>query len=209
MKNFFRYVFIIGSIAIVLILVGASLEKLFKLHAMDTGRTLFSEGSIEFHYKNHLLLGYLHIILGLVFLLLGGYQIIPYFRKRNYPLHRTLGKVFLLLSTLICGTAIVLGLFYPFGNILESVVTLVFGIYLLYATYKAYEAARSKQFDAHKKWVTRVYFVSISVSSIRGIIALFMINGAESMHSVFGIAFLLAFVIHFIMVEFWIKYLAN
>lgn len=209
MKNFFRYVFIVGSIAIVFILVGASVEKLFKLHAMDTGRMIFPEGSIEHHYKNHLLLGYLHIIPGLAFLVLGGYQIIPYFRLRNYPLHRTLGKVFLLLSALLCSTAIVLGLIYPFGNWLESSVTLLFGLYLLYATYKAYSAARNKQFDTHKNWVTRLYFVALSVSTIRGIIALFMIQGTESMQSIFGMAFLLAFILHFILVEIWIRYLAK
>ena len=209
MKNFFRYVFIVGSIAIVLILVGASVEKLFKLNAMDTGSMLFPEGSIEHHYKNHLLLGYLHIVPGLAFLVLGGHQIIPYFRLRNYPLHRTLGKVFLLLSALLFSTAIVLGPFYPFGNILESVVTLVFGLYLLFATYKAYSAARNKQFEVHKKWVTRLYFVALSVSTIRGIIALFMIQGAQTMQAIFGLAFLLAFILHFILVEIWIRYLAK
>ncbi len=209
MKPFFRYLLITVSIAIVLILLWASLDKLINLHGMNSGTMSFTEGSIENHYKNHLILGYIHIIPGIIFLILGAYQLIPYFRKKNYSIHRILGKVFLLISVVIFTTAIILALFYPFGNYLESTVTLIFGTYLLFCVYKAYQTARNKQFVSHRNWVTRIYFIAISVSTIRGVIALFMVKGAESMQSIFGVSFLIAFLLHFTVVELWIRYLAD
>lgn len=209
MKVFFRYFFVILSIAIAGILLWASLEKLIKLYLVGIVPDGHVPLPVDRHYVDHLWLGYLHIVPGMLFLLLGSYQLIPYFRKKNYKLHRRIGKVFLLLSSLVFITAIVLGLFYPFGNWIESAVTVVFGTFLLYCTYKAYRAARGLQFVAHRNWVTRLYFVALSVSTIRGLAALFITVGMGDLRSVFGISFLVAFVLHAFMVEIWIRYLAD
>jgi hypothetical protein len=209
MKKFLRIFFILLSTAIVLILLWASVTKLFNLIAMQVGVMEFNSDSIETHYKGHLWLGYVHIVPGILFLILGAYQFIPYFRKRYFKLHRTIGKAFLLLSALIFSTAIVLGVFYPFGNYLESTVTFIFGSYLLYCTYMAYTTARNRKFIQHQNWVTRVYFIAIAVSTIRGVIGLFMAAGSQNIQDIFGISFLIAFVIHFILVEIWIRYLAK
>jgi len=207
-KTILRYFFIILSVSIVLILLWASIDRLVKLYSVSQNPELFSKESIEYHYRNHLLLAYIHIIPGILFLVLGGYQLIPYFRKRNYKVHRFIGKIFLLLSTVILSTAIVLA-FMPFGNWLESMVTFIFGSYLLFCTYKAYYTARNRKFVAHRNWVTRIYFVTIAVSTIRGIVALFVITANQKMQDMFGISFLIAFLLQFLFVEIWIKYLTK
>jgi uncharacterized membrane protein len=209
MKVFFRYFFIVLSVAIVGILFWASLEKLINLSLVSSVPDGHVPQRIDLHYKDHLLLAYVHIVPGMLFLLLGAHQLIPYFRKRNYPRHRLIGKLFLILSAIIFSTAIVLGVVYPFGDYLESIVTVVFGIFLLFCTYRAYQSARGQQFIAHRNWVTRIYFIAIAVSTIRGLVALCIISGLGNMQSVFGLAFLIAFVIHTFLVELWIKYLAD
>lgn len=209
MKKFFRYFFIVVSSALVLILLLASIYRLFQLHLVSIDPDLFSQNSIEFFYINHLLLAYIHIIPGLIFLILGGYQLIPYFRKKNYKIHRFIGKIFLVLSAIIFSTAIVLALFYTFGDWIESIVTLIFGIFLLFCTYKAYTTAREKRFIEHSNWVTRIYFIALSVSTLRGIIGLFTTLGDDTLQSSFGKSFLIAFVLHTFMVELWIKYLSR
>lgn len=209
MKVFFRYLFILGSISIVLILLWASVDKLVRLSAMYNVSNGHIVQAVDLHYQGHLWLAYLHIIPGLLFLALGAYQLIPYFRVRNYPIHRTVGKLFLLLSLVIFSTAIVLAIIYPFGDWLETITTILFGSFLLFCTYKAYTAARSLQFQAHRNWVTRIYFIAIAVSTIRGIVGLFMATGNYTMQEIFGISFLLAFALHFFLVELWIKYLAD
>jgi uncharacterized membrane protein len=188
-------------------LLWASIEKLINFHRQFNNPNLFSKDSIEYFYKDHILLGYLHIIPGLFFLVIGGYQFIPYFRKRNYKLHRLIGKLFLILSTLIFLTAIILALFFPFGNWIESVVTLVFGSFLLYCVYKAYISAKNKRIKEHQNWVIRIYFIAIAVSTIRGTIALFMVFGNETLKSSFGKSFLIAFLVHLFFVEFYIRVL--
>jgi predicted membrane protein DUF2306 len=209
MKVFFRYFFIILSIAIVLVLLFTSIYRLMILYSVGQNPELFFKDSIDYHFRDHLLLGYIHIIPGILFLILGGHQLIPYFRKSNYGRHRLIGKIFLLLSAVIFGSAIILGARFPYGDWMESTVTVIFGSFLLYCTYKAYRTARNKEFIAHRNWVTRIYFIAIAVSTIRGIIALFMITGDTSMQEVFGLAFFIAFVIHLVLVETWIRFLAR
>ncbi|QNJ98981.1 DUF2306 domain-containing protein [Constantimarinum furrinae] len=209
MIRFLRLFFIVLSTIVVLILLVASVSKLLNLIAMHAGDLNFRPDSIETHYRDHLWLGYVHIVPGIIFLILGGYQFVPYFRNRYVTIHRLIGKLFLILSTIIFITAIALAAFYPFGNILESVVTFLFGSFLLYCTYKAYTTARNRKIAQHRKWVTRIYFIAIAVSTIRGIIALFMATGSDSMQSIFGLSFLIAFGIHLVLVELWIRYLAK
>jgi len=209
MKVFLRYFFTVLGIAIAAILFWASMLKLIHLGLMSNPPDGHFPTKIDLHYKNHILLAYLHIVPGMLFIVLGAHQLIPFFRNKNFPRHRLIGKLFLMVSTLIFFTAIVLGVFYPFGDWLESVVTVVFGVYLLFCTYKAYATARNQQFNAHRNWVTRVYFIALAVSTIRGIMALLLATNDTSMQSVFGISFLLAFVLHAFLVEVWIRYLAR
>jgi uncharacterized membrane protein len=209
MKVFLRYFLISLSVLIVCILFLASLEKLIKLSLLISAPDGHFPNPEDLHYKDHLILGYLHIIPGMLFLILGAHQIIPYFRNKNFPRHRLIGKVFLLLSALIFITAIVLSIFYPFGDWIETVVSTIFGSFLLYCTYKAYNTARNQQFNAHRNWVTRIYFVAIAVATIRGIIGLFLATTDATLQSIFGISFLLAFILHALLVEIWIRYLAR
>jgi uncharacterized membrane protein len=209
MKVFFRYAFIAFSIIAVIILLWFSILKLVTLSQINVNPELFDSKGIEYHYKTHVVLGYFHIIPGILFLILGSYQFIPFFRNHYRKIHRLVGILFLLLSAVISITAIILALFVPYGNWLESSVTLVFGTYLLTGTYYSYHFARLKNFKEHQKWVTRVFFVALAVSTIRGFIALFTVFGNYTLKESFGISFLLAFILHFLMVEIWIRFLAK
>ena len=209
MKPFFRYLFPILGGAVAAILLAASIEKLINLALMTYPPEGHVPKTIDLFYQDHLVLAYFHIIPGILFILLGGHQLIPYFRTRNYGLHRKAGRIFLLYSAVLFITAIPLGVFYPFGDWIESTVTVAFGIFLLYCTYKAYKSARGLQFVAHRNWVTRLYFVALSVSTVRGLASLFIVTGVGDLRSVFGISFLFAFVLHAFLVEIWIRYLAD
>lgn len=207
MKPFLRIAFLTyGSIA-ALILLWASFTSLSDLIQVYKHPEIYHPESIQHHYKNHIALGFLHIVPGMLFILLGGYQFIPYFRNDFKKTHRRVGKIFLTLSAVISISAIILAIYYPFGNMLETLVTLVFGSYLLFATNKAYYFAKKRKIYTHINWVARVYFVALSVSTIRGIIALFMAFGNYTLKEAFGISFLLAFLLHFFLVEIWIRYL--
>ena len=209
MKPIFRFLFPVLGAAVATILLAASVEKLINLTLMTNPPDGHVPKTIDLFYQDHLALAYFHIIPGILFIVLGGHQLVPYFRTRNYGLHRKVGKIFLLLSTMIFITAILLGLIYPFGDWIESTVTAVFGAFLLYCTYKAYRSARGLQFTAHRNWVTRLYFIALSVSTVRGLASLFIVTGVGDLRSVFGISFLFAFVLHAFLVEVWIRYVAD
>lgn len=209
MKKVIKKVLIIYSVIIVLAMIAVSFLKMQQMILVNTNPNIFKPGSIELHYKFNQPLAYLHIVFGLIILITGAYQFIPALRNKFRKLHKSVGKIFLFSSFIVSISAIILALFFRYGNILESTSTLIFGLFILYGTIKAYQYAKQKNFIAHKKWVTRVYFVSLSIGTIRIIAALLMATSQFSLKDVLGISFLIAFCVHFIVVELWIKYLST
>ncbi|MEL6557002.1 MAG: DUF2306 domain-containing protein [Bacteroidota bacterium] len=94
--------------------------------------------------------------------------------------------------------------FYPYGDSVESVSNLVFGSYILFATVKAYSSIKNKRVTEHANWVRRVFFVSLSIATIRLIMIATMIMTGASVQQVMGQSFLIGFLLHTIIVELWI-----
>ncbi|WP_143959784.1 DUF2306 domain-containing protein [Litoribacter populi] len=198
-----------GLILLTLFLVGllifAAITELRLMIAVQSDGELKASRSFQYQYPLFNILAFLHIIVGLIFLLTGGYQLIPFFRKRFYKTHRVVGRIFLGASLIVASTAILLGIFYPYGDILESVTSTVFGFYILVGTYWAYTHARKRNFVHHQKWVIRVYFIALSVATIRIVAGLGIAITGRSLEEVLGISFVIAFLIHLLAVESWIK----
>ncbi len=205
MKKMIKYILIVIAVFLVGLMFFASIDKIENMMAVKANPYLFNKGSINYHYRNHQLLAYLHIVPGLVFLMIGAYQFIPYFRKRLWHIHRIIGRFFLATSFLVSTTAIIMAVFFPFSDVLETITTLVFGTYLLAGTYKAYRYAREKQIHQHQNWVLRVYFISLSIASIRIVAGIGMGLTGNSLREMLGISFVIAFMLHFLVVETWIR----
>ncbi|CAN5720829.1 hypothetical protein BH23THE1_BH23THE1_35850 [soil metagenome] len=61
--------------------------------------------------------------------------------------------------------------------------------------------------DIHRQWVTRFYFTALGVSTMRDMIALFIVVNSYSLKDIFGLTLILSFTLHVILVEFWIRFL--
>jgi uncharacterized membrane protein len=183
----------------------ASISKICDMIAVKTNPDLFDKTSIQYHYRSNQFLAYLHIILGMFFLCTGAYQLIPFFRNKYRHFHRIVGRLFLTTSLLVSLSGIVMAVYHPFGNILETITTLIFGVYLLVGTYYAYTNAKNRNISEHRKWVLRVYFVSLSIATIRIVAAIGMGFTGKNLSEMLGISFVIAFLLHFIIVEIWIR----
>lgn len=205
MRKLIKYTLYATAFFLIGLMFFASISKIQDMIAVKNNSDLFDKASIQYHYRSNQFAAYLHIIFGMLFLVTGAYQLIPFFRDKYRHIHRFIGKLFLSISLLVSSSAIVLAIYFPFGNIIETVTTLIFGIYLLTGTYYAYTNARNRNIIEHKKWVLRVYFVSLSVATVRIVAGIGIALTGKNLSDMLGISFAIAFLLHFVIVESWIR----
>ncbi|MEL6557001.1 MAG: DUF2306 domain-containing protein [Bacteroidota bacterium] len=111
MKRIVSIILISFSGLLVLFALGESIGRIGDLTLAKDQPGLFAADSFHIHYANHAVIMYLHVIAGMVFLISGSYQLIPFFRIRNIKAHRLIGKVFLITSFFVSISAIVFAVF--------------------------------------------------------------------------------------------------
>ncbi|MDX1468643.1 MAG: DUF2306 domain-containing protein [Acidimicrobiia bacterium] len=189
-------------ILIVAVLVFAAIRFLTDIPNV-LGGSLPPEGDFARRYARYPMLAYSHILPGLVFLVAAPFQISRRFRTRHLRMHRKLGKALLFVGALTGISAIAVGVVMPFGGLVETSATIVFGMYFLLALRLGYRAVRRFDLQAHRHWMVRAFALAIGVGTIRawgGIFEAFGIPLADS----FGLSFWLAFVLHAIAAEVWL-----
>ncbi|WP_198029928.1 DUF2306 domain-containing protein [Christiangramia salexigens] len=181
-----------------------SIARISDLFLVKEIPEVFPKNSIHLHYLNSWYLIFVHSVLGILFLLAGSYQLIPYFRNLYPNIHRFVGKIFLLAAILLAVTSILLAILNPFGNYIETAVTLVFGIYIIIGSFIAYRLAKEKKIIKHSYWVRRVFFIALSIASIRLFIGFNILIFNSTVKEAMGISFLEGFLLHFLLIELWI-----
>ena len=109
---------------------------------------------------------FIHVFTGIVAIILGPFQFMRSIRSKRMPLHRTMGKVYLV-AILISGTCGIylsltsrVNLAYAMGLFFLSVSWLV-------SAYLAYISVRRKNIEQHKEWMLRSYTVTLAFVTFR------------------------------------------
>lgn len=162
----------------------------------------------------HPWLGYIHIAPGVVYLLGAPLQVSRRFRTRHYDVHRRLGRV-LLTCALVSGVfALLFGIPFAWGGATESVATVVFGTWFLACLVLAFRAIRRDDVPQHRRWMIRAFAVGIGIGTIRIWVGIFTgVHQAASGGTAepipdpgtFGLAFWLAFTMHVVAAEWWLR----
>jgi uncharacterized membrane protein len=166
-------------------------------------------------YVAHPWLGYLHIAPGVVYLLGAPLQLSRRFRTKHYTVHRRLGRVLLSCALLSGVLALVFGLLHSWGGALEASAALVFGAWFLTCLVLAFRAIRRDEVPQHRRWMIRAFAVGVGIGTIRIWVGLFTAitigrnGGPEDLtlpvQATFGLAFWLAFVMHVVFGEWWLR----
>lgn len=165
----------------------------------------FPEEEYDRRYVEHPWLAYVHIAPGIVYLLGAPVQLAYRIRSRHYTFHRRLGRV-LLTAGLISGAfAIALGYVMPFGGTGEAIATYVFGSWFLACLLLAFRAIRRDDVVNHRRWMIRAFAMGVGVGTIRIWLGLFQATGLYEFQDGFDVAFWLAFPMHAIVAELWIR----
>ena len=162
-------------------------------------------GEFDRRYALHPALAYAHILPGVIYVLLAPFQVSRRFRNRHLDLHRRLGR-FLVPIGIVTGVfAIAFGIFFSYGGFAEASATVVFGVYFITALSIAFRSIKDGDIVRHRQWMLRAFAVALGVATIRLWVLLFEATGLLTFEEAFGIAFWIAFAMHALAAEVWLK----
>ena len=160
-------------------------------------------------FARHPVLTMVHMVPGLLFVLLGPLQFVRTLRTRRPRLHRWTGRIVLGAGAIIGVTALVMSPQMAIGGLNETVATMLFGLFFLFALGKAFFLIRQRNFALHREWAIRAFAIGMAVTTTRPIVGVFFATSRMTHltpHDFFGIAFWLGFTTHLIAAEAWINY---
>lgn len=109
---------------------------------------------------------YLHISFGGIALLTGCSQFLKGFRNRNLPLHRVLGKAYLV-SISISGLSGLYIAFFSTGGIVAAAGFICLALGWLFTSAMAYQYIRKKNRISHEHWMIRSYALCFAAVTLR------------------------------------------
>jgi len=110
----------------------------------------------------------LHIVGAAILALVGAFQFVPRFRRRQRAWHRRAGRVVAVAGLLVAGSALWLTLFYapqPGTGALLYVLRLVFGSATAAFLVLGFVAIRRRDINAHRAWMTRAYALGLGAGT--------------------------------------------
>ncbi len=189
---------------IAVVLVYATIRISIDSQNLATG-VIPQEGEFDRRYAQNPVLAYAHIIPGVVFLVLAPFQVSRRFRNRHLGLHRKMGRILVPTGIASGVFGIIFGFFFSFGGFAEASAAVVFGTWFVTALVLAYRHIRAGDTVSHRRWMIRAFAIGIGVGTIRLWVGLFQSTGLLGEVASFGVAFWLAWTLHVIAAEIWLR----
>jgi len=200
------------TIILVLIGIGIVVRRLLFLNGLEkTGQYIDPVNSRspvpDTGFAAHPLITLVHIVPGLLFMLLAPLQFAKTIRLK-YPQFRRYSWYIVFVCGLVIGvTALVMGFIMAVGGIVETLAVAVYGLLFLFSLLKAATYLHSNAL-LHREWIIRALAIGLAVSTTRPIVVLFFATSkltGLTVQQYFGPAFWIAFTLHLIVAEVWIR----
>jgi uncharacterized membrane protein len=193
---------------LVIIMLGAVVRRMV-IDVPNVAAGTLPEDTYDVRFVQHHWLAYLHIGPGCLYLLGACLQLSYRFRSRHYTCHRRLGRV-LVGSALLSGVfALVFGIFFPFGGIIQGTAAVVFGVWFIVCLILAVRAIRRDDMFHHRRWMIRAFAVGLAVGTIRIWLGAFVGLGLLEFEESFAPAFWISFSLHAAGAELWLRRFPN
>ncbi|WP_379968103.1 DUF2306 domain-containing protein [Ectobacillus sp. sgz5001026] len=102
---------------------------------------------------------YLHITCGILALVIGPFQFVESFRKRNIRMHRLLGSIYIW-SILISFPISCYLAYYATGGVPSTIAFTVLNIFWITATILALKKVKERNIAEHQNWMLRSYAIT-------------------------------------------------
>jgi uncharacterized membrane protein len=157
-------------------------------------------------FVRHAGLTLVHMVPGLVFVVLGPLQFVTRIRTRYIGLHRWCGRTYVASGVAVGISALVMGVVVDFGGPTETAAVTLFSTLFLIFLGLAVFRIRRREVAAHREWMIRAFALGLAVTTMRPIAAILMAVTGLPLSEILGISFWLAFSLHLVLAECWIKF---
>ncbi|WP_051023067.1 DUF2306 domain-containing protein [Nocardia pneumoniae] len=104
-----------------------------------------------------------HVVCGSVAILICGFQVWPWFRRKHPALHRRLGRWYVFAGVIPAGLAgLVIGATSPFGPVARVSNVMLATLWLI-TTVTGWRMARQRRFTEHRRWMIRSFALTLSI----------------------------------------------
>ena len=110
----------------------------------------------------------IHIVAAAAFLVVGTFQLVPRFRRRNRAWHRRAGRVVFVAGLLVAGSALWMTLFYatkPGTGLLLYLLRLVFASAMAACLVLGVATIRRGDIAGHRGWMIRAYAIGLAAGT--------------------------------------------
>ena len=150
---------------------------------------------------------YLHIGLGALALLIGGFQFIGKLRDKFTGVHRTVGKIYI--ASVFVSAAAGLGIaVFADGGIAAKLGFAALALLWFYSNYRAYSAIRRVDITEHRAWMIRNYALTFAAVTLRLWLPLFLAGLRMEFNVAYPIIAWLSWVPNIIVAELIVRRLA-
>ena len=165
-----------------------------------TPEAYFPRQQLTYEAKQFFILS--HIAFMMVGVLMGPFQFLRSFREKHRGTHRTMGKVYLVASTI----GATFGLYMSFYSASDAWSGVAFGLLalgVLSTNYMAYTAIRRRDITQHREWMTRSFAFMLAAVTLR--IYLFPLEAAFGEYTGYAIVAWASWVPNVIVAEWVIR----
>lgn len=201
------------AVAVLLVVLVVFVARRLAIDVPRLATGTVPDDDVSVRFVEHPWITYLHIAPGMVYLLAAPFQLSARLRRRHYTAHRRTGRLLVVLGLLSGALALVMGLAFPWGGLLEGSATVVFGLWFAGCLLTAYVAIRAGDVARHRRFMVRAFAVGIGVGTIRLWVGAFTGvllatgNAPESLpeRTTFGAAFWLGLALNAAVAEWWLR----
>jgi uncharacterized membrane protein len=165
-----------------------------------------TEGFEERYYA-HPYLTLVHIVVGLLFMVLGPIQFWPAVRNRWIRYHRWAGRVWMIAALAGATSALLFVPMLPvFGSLSTRFAIVFVSILFLLCLAQGYRRIRQRQIALHREWMIRTFAIGLGISTFRVMIPFLMVPPLNATFpEAWDTVVWLAFAVNLITAEVWIN----
>ena len=162
-KNTINLVLLIGLCYFTFLMILITLQYV----PIDFGAAFLGVKEDEIKLTHYQIAFFTHVYTSIFVLIFGITQFSNYLRNKFAPLHRGLGKAYVLLVLLFAAPSGLIMGYYGNGGISSQISFCLLAVLWFWFTLKAYTSIRKKKLIAHKNYMILSYALTLSAISLR------------------------------------------
>jgi len=148
---------------------------------------------------------FVHVFTSLLALAAGFTQFAPSLLRRWPPVHRWMGRLYVLDVCLVTGPASLIMAFYANGGITSRLAFSILATLWITTTALAYRTALRRQWSEHRAWMIRSYALTLSAITLRAWKVLIIAAVHPAPMDAYRIVAWLGFVPNLLIAEWWVR----